>query len=190
MMLPSWIGVYTQMSALEAGSEPIRLLASQDGYYEIRTTPIGTFRVKREDLTLESCTEGMTLAVPRMPAELLAALIDRFRVAMPDEYLLNVYWNPDREGFEVEAPPQEASEAHVITRDATDSYDPKRPRLLQVHSHATFSAVFSATDNADEQATGCYGVIGNLDHPIPTMAWRFACAGRHVPLATGDLFVL
>jgi len=178
------------MSALEAGSEPIRLLASQGGYYEIRTTPVGTFRVKRPDLQLESCTEGVKLAIPHMPAELLADIIDRFRAALPDEYLLNVYWNPDRQGFEVEAPPQESGEAHVTTEDATDPYDPRRPRILQVHSHALFSAVFSTTDDADEQATGCYGVIGSLDNPFPTMAWRFACGGRRVSLATSDLFAL
>ncbi len=189
-MASPWIGTYTEMSALEAGSEPIRLLAAKGGYYEIRTTPVGTFRIRRPDLNLESCTEGVTLAVPRMPAELLSALIDRFREALPHEYLVNVYWNPERAGFEVEAPPQEAGEAHVTTGDTTDPYDPQRPRVLQAHSHALFPAVFSATDDADEQATGCYGVIGNLDKAFPTMAWRFSCGGRRVSLATGDLFSL
>lgn len=189
-MISPWTGIYTDMSALVAGSEPIRLLAAQDGYYEIRTTPVGTFRVRRPDLELESCTEGVALAVPRMPAELLAALIDRFRDALPDEYLINVYWNSEREGFEIEAPPQEAGEAHVTTGDTTDPYDPRRPRVLQAHSHALYSAVFSATDDADEQATGCYGVIGNLDHSFPTMAWRFVCGGWRVSLTTSDLFTL
>ena len=186
MLLP-WTGVYTQMAALLAGDEPIRLLAADDGYYEIRTTSIGTFCVKRPDLTLETCTEGIALTVPRMPMTLLAAIIERFRAIYPHEHLLNVYWNPQREGFELDVPLQEAGEAFVTTEDATDPYNPERPRVLQVHSHGKFPARFSPTDDADELATGCYGVIGTIDL-IPTMAWRFACGGRHVPLATEDLF--
>jgi len=178
------------MADLQAGSEPIRWLAAQDGLYEIRTTPIGIFRVKRSDVALDACTEGLTLTIPRMPAAVLASLIDRCRAALPQECLLNVYWNPARQGFEIDAPLQEASPAHVATADATDPYDPAHPRVLQVHSHGTAAAFFSATDDADEQATGCYGVLGHLDQPVPSMAWRFACGGRHVPLATTDLFAL
>lgn len=183
------VGIYTTWAALEAGPEPIRLLAARDGYYEVRTTPVGTFRVKRRDLEPESCTEGLTLAVPRIPAPLLAAIVERCRAALPDEHLLHVYWNPERAGFELEAPPQEAGADHVTTADTTDPYAPARPRVLQVHSHGTGPAIFSAIDDADEQATGCYGVIGRLDSAVPAMAWRFACGGRHVPLTTSDLFV-
>lgn len=185
-----WIGLYTRMADLEAGSEPIRLLAAQDGVYDIRTTPIGTFRVKRPDLALETCTEGLTLAIPRMPATVLAALVERCRAALPHECLVNVYWHPGRDGFEIEAPPQTAGMSHVTTDDATDPYDPQRPRVLQVHSHGTVPAFFSSVDDADEQATGCYGVLGELDRPIPSMAWRMACGGRYVPLAVTDLFAL
>ncbi len=78
MTRPSWIGVYTHRADLEAGSEPIRLLVAQDGLYEIRTTPIGTFRVKRPAADWETCTEGLTLAIPRMPPAVLTAIIDRF----------------------------------------------------------------------------------------------------------------
>jgi PRTRC genetic system protein A len=185
-----WIGLYTRMADLEAGSEPIRWLATSDGVYEIRTTPIGTFRVKRPDADLDTCTEGLTLTIPRMPATVLAALIDRCRAALPHECLVNVYWHPARAGFEIDTPPQKADAVQVTAHDGTDPYDPQRPRVLQVHSHGTLAAFFSATDDADEQATGCYGVLGELDRPIPSMAWRFACGGRHVPLRTTDLFAL
>lgn len=190
MTRPPWIGLYTRMTDLDAGTEPIRWLAAQDGLYEIRTTLIGIFRVKRPDTDLDTCSEGLTLTIPRMPAAVLAALIDRCRAALPHECLLNVYWHPDRQGFAIEMPPQEVDMAHVTTADATNPYDPTRPRVIQVHSHGTAAAFFSATDDADEQATGCYGVLGHLDRPVPSMAWRFACGGRHVSLATTDLFAL
>lgn len=187
MSAPSpWTGVYTDWTALEQGSEPIRLLAAADGLYEIRTTPVGTFRIRRS--TPAACTEGLTLAIPRMPWTLLDALITRFRAALPHEYLANVYWEPVRAGFVVVYPDQEASPTQVTTDDATDPYDPDRPRVLQIHSHGTLPARFSPTDDADEQATGCYGVIGHLDQPLPTMRFRFACGGRHVPLSPDDLF--
>lgn len=189
MSAPSpWTGVYTDWTALEHGSEPIRLLVATDGLYDIRTTPIGTFRVKRPDLAPTRCTEGMTLAIPHMPWSLLDSVITRFRAALPDECLANVYWDADRTGFTVVYPPQDADRAQVTTDDTTDPYDPRCPRVLQIHSHGTFPARFSATDDADEQATGCYGVLGFLDQPIPLMAFRFACGGRHVPLSPDDLF--
>jgi len=188
MMQPPWVGLYTRLADLEAGSEPIRWLATPDGVYEIRTTPIGTFRVKRPDVPMDTCTEGLTLAIPKMPRALLREIINRFRAALPNERLLNVYWDPAQGGFVLDEPPQSANPVEVTSNEETNPYDPRRPRVLQVHSHGTADAVFSAIDDADEQATGCYGVIGHLDEPIPDMAWRFACGGRHVSLLTSDLF--
>ncbi len=185
---PPWIGSYATRAALDAGTEPIRWLATAQGLYEFRTTAIGTFCVPRPDVPLEMAQEGLTLAIPRMPRALLAALVAQFRTALPSEQLAQVYWEPGPGRFVVDIPPQEADGTSVTTPDATDPYDPARPRVLQVHSHAAGPAFFSATDDADEQATGCYGVIGRLDTALPTMVWRLACGGRHVSLRLCDLF--
>ena len=184
-----WIGWYTDTAAFTAGTEPIRRLITANGVYEARTTPIGTFSVKRPDLAAPSLSEGLSWAIPRLPWALLGALITQFRAALPYEHLANIYWEPQPGQFVVELPAQQADTTSVTTQETTDPYDPQRPRVLQVHSHGTLPAFFSLTDDADEQATGCYGVIGNLDTSQPTMAWRFACGGRHVPLSLTDLFI-
>ena len=185
-----WIGWYTDPDAFDAGSEAIRRLITAQGVYEARTTPIGTFTVHRPDLTTASAPpEGLTWRIPRLPLTLLATVLTQFRAALPDERLANVYWHPASGRFLLTFPDQSTAPASVTTADRTDPYDAERPRVLQVHSHGTLPAFFSSTDDADEQATGCYGVLGHLDTAHPTMAWRFACGGRHVPLSLTDLFI-
>ena len=53
---------------------------------------------------------------------------------------------------------------------------------MDVHSHNTMAARFSKTDDADEQATRLYMVIGRLDRFYPEIRCRFACGGRHVEI--------
>ena len=184
-----WIGWYTDPDAFTTGSEAIRRLITAQGVYEARTTPIGTFTVKRPDLTASAPPEGLTWSIPRLPLAILDTLLTQFRAALPYEHLANIYWEPQPGQFVVELPAQQADTTSVTTQETTDPYDPQRPRVLQVHSHGTLPAFFSSTDDADEQATGCYGVLGHLDTAHPTMAWRFACGGRYVPLSLTDLFI-
>lgn len=187
-MRPSWIGLYTTQADWLAGSEPIRWLVTPQGLYEGRPTPIGTFWVARPDVPLDTVSEGFVPAIPRMPQALLTALLTHFRAALPHEALANVYWDRPSERFLLEFPAQTATATSVVTTESSDPYDPDRPRVLQVHSHGTLPAFFSETDDADEQATGCYGVIGRLDTATPQTCWRASCGGRFIPLDSHTLF--
>ncbi|MHB1126308.1 MAG: hypothetical protein ACYC2T_05030 [Bacillota bacterium] len=51
--------------------------------------------------------------------------------------------------------------------------------VMDIHSHGIHDAGFSPTDDADEIATGLYGVMGNLDTPKPRFVLRYSCGGSY-----------
>ncbi|SMC08091.1 PRTRC system protein A [Sulfobacillus thermosulfidooxidans DSM 9293] len=197
-MTPAWIGWYTDPAACAAGNEPVRFLITPTGVVEYRTTPIGLFRVARPDIPrpaisasvpLTAGTEGVTFTIPRIPYDFLPTIVTECRRALPHELLLEVRWDVRRQCFRILIPHQQATATSVTTDALRDPYDPLFPRVVQIHSHGTLPAFFSATDDADEQATGCYGVIGRCDQPRPDMVWRMSCGGRFVSLTVSNLFM-
>ena len=60
--------------------------------------------------------------------------------------------------------------------------------LFEAHSHNTMPAFFSGTDNAFEQHFRFYAVVGHLDKPEPSVAFRLGIYGYHIPLPLSTLF--
>jgi hypothetical protein len=67
-------------------------------------------------------------------------------------------------------------------------YRPPRDALLAIHSHGTFPARFSATDDADEQGFGLYGVVGRLGGERPEVALRVGVYGYFLPVPWEAVF--
>jgi PRTRC genetic system protein A len=96
------------------------------------------------------------------------------------EVLLAVTFDPNR-GYRLIVPPQVASPISVIYRPPTDA-------VLEIHSHGPHPAVFSTTDDRDEQGLRLYGVVGQLGTEQPSVSLRVGAYGYFLPIAWGSVF--
>ena len=60
--------------------------------------------------------------------------------------------------------------------------------MLEIHSHGPHPAVFSSTDNRDEQGLRLYGVVGRLGTERPEVALRVGAYGHFLPVAWETVF--
>lgn len=186
---PPYKGLFGSMEQAEQSNKAIAYIPAQDGrVYEMRRNEIGTFVAPSLHIAeLEDIRAGFQMSLPRLPANLLTQIIAFFRRVCVDcgrdvEALVNVLWDRETGGYVLHVPPQRIDKASVET-DLSAQPDPSRYlHVMDVHSHNTMAARFSRTDDADEQATRLYMVIGRLDRYYPDIRCRFACGGRHVEI--------
>ena len=60
--------------------------------------------------------------------------------------------------------------------------------VMEIHSHNTMSAYFSADDDKDERATGLYAVVGRFDKVFPDILVRISVGGKFVQVPIEDVF--
>lgn len=186
---PAYKAVCESVDAAEKANAPICYIPSQNGQiYEMRRNEIGTFIAPSSKIVeLDMVRAGFQMNLPRLPAAKLAEIISFFRrvCAAHDrcmEALVNVYWDRVEQEYILRVPPQQATAVSVET-DLSDRPDESRYYLvMEVHSHNMMAARFSRTDDADEQATRLYMVIGRLDRFYPEIRCRFACGGQHIEI--------
>ena len=177
------------LDAAEKANAPICYIPSQDGQiYEMRRNEIGTFIAPSSKIVeLDMVRAGFQMNLPRLPAAKLAEIISFFRRVCTAydccmEALVNVYWDRVEQEYILHVPTQQATAVSVET-DLSDRPDESRYYLvMEVHSHNMMAARFSRTDDADEQATRLYMVIGRLDRFYPEIRCRFACGGQHIEI--------
>lgn len=186
---PAYKAVCESVDAAEKANAPICYIPSQNGQiYEMRRNEIGTFIAPSSKIVeLDMVRAGFQMNLPRLPAAKLAEIISFFRrvcVAHDRcmEALVNVYWDRVEQEYILHVPAQQATAVSVET-DLSDRPDENRYLLvMEVHSHNMMAARFSRTDDADEQATRLYMVIGRLDRFYPEIRCRFACGGQHIEI--------
>ena len=186
---PAYKAVCESVDAAEKANAPICYIPSQDGQiYEMRRNEIGTFIAPSSKIVeLDMVRAGFQMNLPRLPAAKLAEIISFFRrvcVAYDCcmEALVNVYWDRVEQEYILHVPTQQATAVSVET-DLSDRPDESRYYLvMEVHSHNMMAARFSRTDDADEQATRLYMVIGRLDRFYPEIRCRFACGGQDIEI--------
>ena len=186
---PPYKGLFGSMEQAEQSDKAIAYIPAQDGrVYEMRRNEIGIFIAPSLHIAeLEDIRAGFQMSLPRLPANLLTQIIAFFRRVCVDygrdvEALVNVLWDREAGEYVLHVPPQRIDKASVET-DLSAQPDPSRYlHVMDVHSHNTMAARFSRTDDADEQATRLYMVIGRLDRYYPDIRCRFACGGRHVEI--------
>jgi hypothetical protein len=96
------------------------------------------------------------------------------------EVLLAVMFDPDV-GYRLTVPPQIAGPERVLYRPPTSA-------MLEIHSHGRHPALFSATDDRDEQGLRLYGVIGRLDTDRPEVTLRLGAYGHFLPVSWESVF--
>lgn len=186
---PPYKAVCPTTDATEQTTAPICYIPPRDGQiYEMRRNEIGTFIAPASKIVeLDIIRAGFHMNLPRLPAAKPAEIVSFFRhVCVENQFrteaLVNVYWDRADRKYILHVPQQQATAVSVET-DLADCPDEIRYlHVMEVHSHNMMSARFSKTDDADEQATRLYMVIGRLDRYYPEIRCRFACGGQHVEI--------
>lgn len=170
---------------------------SEDGgkVYEIRKNSNGaTFinEVNRVD-SADTISETFELNVPQIPFEFLLQTTAFFRdVAKEvsnDEAMLEYWYDKEKEEYFIVCPKQTTTTTNVhFERDRALDEDPNKIRVMDIHSHNTMSAFFSATDDSSEQETRIYGVIGRVDKDKVEYKFRYSVAGKFKLVNIFDFF--
>jgi PRTRC genetic system protein A len=69
------------------------------------------------------------------------------------------------------------------------TYERLPDTVLDIHSHGTMPALFSGTDNRDEQGLKLYAVIGRVDMLMPEVKLRVGIYGYFAPIEFEEVFV-
>jgi PRTRC genetic system protein A len=123
----------------------------------------------------------------RLPAALWSACVAAARAAAVArrEILFLAILGPG--GYRLVAPTDQVASATRV------AYTPPvlavgEAVALALHSHHTMPAYFSATDDADEQDLGLYGVLGRLLGDTPEVALRAGVYGHWLPVPWEAVF--
>lgn len=118
-----------------------------------------------------------------IPGGRLAAVLDHFGAALPNEAAAFVLWNETTGEFAVEFPTiDEATPTRLVYRIPV--LQPDWHVICDIHSHGCGPAYFSATDDEDDaHATKISLVIGSFGDPAgPAMASRLCAGGMFLPV--------
>ena len=157
-------------------------VVGKDGLYLVRKNAIGLFVTKADKIPFidddKNPVEGFHMALEnKLPHEMLLQTISFFKKVVNEkgnaEAMIQVLLKEEEDTSEyfMNIADQEVSGAFVkFKRDA--NLEEANTLVLDIHSHNTMNAFFSATDNADEKEARIYGVIGKLNQDWPDMKFR------------------
>jgi PRTRC genetic system protein A len=148
----------------------VYLVASNDAL-EVRV-PIAGCSVRGLPPVYPACN----LKHGRLPQRIWDAIVWAAQVGYMrgHEVLVAVTFDPNV-GHRLTVPPQIAGPDRVVYRPPTSA-------VLELHSHGPHPAVFSSTDDRDEQGLRLYGVIGRLGAERPEVALRVGAYGHFLPV--------
>jgi hypothetical protein len=178
--LPAYKGIFGSLDDALRSDKVISLMPSSDGrMYEMRRTELGTFTAPASCRGIQEVKAGFIPALPLVPRELTLEIIGFFRSLVNSgnslEAIVNILWDKEREAFCTFVPPQ------TVSRGSAAAELPKLHsrylHYIDVHSHNTMPARFSAVDDADEKATRVYAVFGRLDRFLPEISVRISSGG-------------
>lgn len=190
--IAAYKGVFASLEEAQASGKAICLIPGGDGQvYEMRKTELGEFVAPRNNVTdLTEVRAGFTPALPLVPIGVMAQIISFFRCYMSGgeqfEAMAHIYWDKREERFVVRIPKQSVTKAHIDADLSQDDLPEDRYlHYIDIHSHNSMEAKFSAVDDADEQATRIYIVVGRLDKFFPDLTVRMSCGGTYLELPPG-----
>ena len=76
----------------------------------------------------------------------------------------------------------------MVIPECSIADDDKNLLVMQIHSHNTMPAFFSRDDDAGEQATKLYSVVGRLDKVFPDIKTRISVGGKFVEINPSTVF--
>jgi PRTRC genetic system protein A len=187
-------GVFTSTEEAEAAGKVISIVPGRDGrVYEIRNNVTGKFVTPVAGCELLSNVQaGFIPALPQIPMRLMMKIVSFFRCFIRDgnaqEALVNVYWDKHNREYVVDAPEQTVTKASVESHENPDYAGDRYIHYMDIHSHNSMKAFFSAVDDKDEQATRLYSVIGRLDKYFPDIKTRISNGGKFLEIDSGEVF--
>lgn len=189
----SYKGVFISPDEAVASGKLITLFPAKDGnVYEMRNTEMGRFITQAANNNILRTVEaGFVPALPSIPLKHLQDIICFFKIMAANgdkEALANIYWDKLNEAYVTDIPQQTASRFSVKC-DTNPTYDSDRYiHYLDIHSHGNMKAFFSAIDDADEQATRVYAVVGNVLSNLPEIRVRISNGGKHLEINPDVVF--
>ena len=187
-IVSAYKGIYADVEEAAASGMAICIFPARDGrVYEMRTSEIGTFTTQTYNcIELSAVRAGFIPALPLIPWECLHEIIGFFREQLREdgnyEALANILWDKYTETYVTYIPQQIVTRGTVVS-DLSDMPNSKRYlHYMDIHSHNTMPAKFSAIDDADEKATRVYAVIGRLDSFMPDISVRISNGGKYLPI--------
>ena len=153
--------------------------------WRIESRPFGVFK---RNLTDNGPVE-FELTAPKIPWAIVEQTIELFRKNPTYEFAVQIFYDVEKRTYSIYVPEQEIGRGHVIFQRNTEMED-KHVLMMDIHSHASFHAFFSHTDNADEKGIRLYMVIGNLDKPRCSFKIRAGMAGAFGEITLADVFYM
>lgn len=133
--------------------------------------PLSIIREKEKMIRGLRTLEPRIKLPKRVSVDILRHMVKVSKFAIPNEFLFYIFWNKDE--WELDLPSQVVR--HASVRPCLDcGYVP-----IEVHSHNTMPAFFSATDNRDENGLRIYGVLGRVDQPVVDFKLRISIYGHY-----------
>lgn len=164
--------------------------------YEVRKNVIGTFISEAKELkgsTGKGVQKGLVMGLPKIPFKILLQIVSLFRdvcdMMNGDEALIQLYWDKTKQEYFPFCPTQTTTSTNVtFLADKEKAFDDNLAHVMDIHSHNTMSAFFSATDDSSEKANKLYGVIGKINQPIPEYKFRTCNNGTYIDLSIFEVF--
>lgn len=129
-----------------------------------------------------SVTPETEIVFGKVPRSLLDEFVEQAKACFPDETAAWIVWNEKTGAMRLlPLAATSASTAHV-------NYECQRLEegehaVIDLHSHGKHKAFFSRMDNADDRGdVKLAGVVGNLDQPEHTFAFRLCALGLFIKL--------
>lgn len=173
----------------------ITYVTAKNGLFKVTKTPIGLFKECLQEfdtpiLGIPEMEDGVDLAIPKIPFKvILEALSFYVDINTKDKTEASTlyFWNhkhlelPQIPGLRSEGQlviycPVQVNSGALSEFGADENVFWMRDNLallLELHSHNTMSAFFSATDDSNENNTQFYGVWGRVDKDEPEFAFRY-----------------
>ena len=197
-LISGYKGIFANMDEVDEAGKALSILPARDGkVYEIRNNYLGKFITPVVGCELLSDVRAGYIPspqIPRIPMDLTMRIIAFFRYLTVNgssneaEALVNIYWDTENGKFIVDTPEQIVSKVSVNSKENPDYSNSRYIHFMDIHSHNSMRAYFSATDNADEKATRLYTVIGRLDKYFPEIRTRISNCGKFHEIDPGEVF--
>lgn len=162
--------------------------------YEMTDMFFGRMTIPAKKVTIsEEVTTGFEWKLDKFPFEFLRTTVAFFREVVSefqgDEAILQYWYNKETKQYEMICLKQETSRTRVrYEADLEKVQDDNWVWVFDIHSHNHMNAFFSPTDDANEQSTGLYGVVGRVTKEMPEFEFRFSVEGQFFELSMFDLF--
>lgn len=188
------------MPILKSGKRGAYLLI--DGEESRREeSPFLTVTAQKEEEDEFGCVSGSAeMKLPKIPFHILKEILTFFRdvyETLGTEAFAQIYYNWETGEYEVSVPRQVASpdavEYKLDEDEQLKQLEGKYMLIMEIHSHGSFSAFWSRTDNEEELAHRLYAVVGNLPRFSYAKARthilvRAATGGYRVQMDVADVF--